>query len=79
MLLPDVRFGADLNRLSSVALLARRVSNTRWRLLAATSNTMELVVDGLGLGDTSARGELPWALLTRLTTSCMMRLPNTTH
>jgi hypothetical protein len=35
---------------------------------------MELVVDTLGLGNTDVRGELPWVLLARLATSCMMRL-----
>jgi hypothetical protein len=42
--------------------------------LAATPDAMELVADELGLGATGARGELPWALHGRLTTSCMMRL-----
>jgi hypothetical protein len=43
--------------------------------LAATPNAMELVADELGLGDTDACRELPWAILARLATSCMMRLP----
>jgi hypothetical protein len=42
--------------------------------LVATPNTMELVVDELGLGAIDKRGELPWALHCRLTASCMMRL-----
>ena len=42
--------------------------------MAATPDAMELVADELGLGATSARGELPWALHGRLATSCMMRL-----
>jgi hypothetical protein len=64
----DVRFEADLNHVSSIARLAQRVSSARWRLLAATPN-------GLGLGDTGARGELSWAVLAWLATSCMIRLP----
>jgi hypothetical protein len=31
--------------------------------LAATPNTLELVADGLVLGNIGMRGELPWALL----------------
>jgi hypothetical protein len=36
---------------------------------------MELVADELGFGDTGACRELPWAILARLATSCMVRLP----
>jgi hypothetical protein len=63
-----------LNRLSSIERLTRRVSGARWRLLGATPNAMELMADGLGLEATGARGELPWDLHGRLSTSCMIRL-----
>jgi hypothetical protein len=64
MLPSGIRFGANLDRLSSIARLAQRVSNAWRRLFAATPNARELVLDGLGLGNTGVRGELPWALLT---------------
>jgi hypothetical protein len=54
--------------------LAMAKGRARWRLLAATPNAMKHVANELGLGDTGARGELPWALHDRLATSCMMRL-----
>jgi hypothetical protein len=72
--LSGVRSRADLNCLCFVVRLIQRVSSTWQRLLAATLNIMELVADMLGLGATVACGDLPWALHSRLATSCMMRL-----